>query len=62
MAHDDWRDITRRKEAERDLAKSRESEDAFRAGQARVLEMIARGATLSDVLASLVTLIEAQSE
>src|SRR6185295_3260605 len=26
-----WRDITRRKEAERELAKSRESEDAFRA-------------------------------
>ena len=45
-----WRDITRRKEAERELAKSRESEDAFRAGQGRVLEMIAQGATLSDVL------------
>ncbi|HYV83178.1 MAG TPA: ATP-binding protein [Pyrinomonadaceae bacterium] len=57
-----WRDISRRKEAERELAKSRESEDAFRAGQGRVLEMIAQGATLSDVLASLVTLIEAQSE
>ncbi|HEY4424743.1 MAG TPA: ATP-binding protein [Pyrinomonadaceae bacterium] len=57
-----WRDITRRQEAERELAKSRESEDAFRAGQGRVLEMIAQGATLSDVLASLVTLIEAQSE
>ena len=57
-----WRDITRRKEAERELAKSREAEDAFRAGQGRVLEMIAQGATLSDVLASLVTLIEAQSE
>ncbi len=57
-----WRDITRRKEAEHELAKSRESEDGFRAGQGRVLEMIARGATLSDVLASLVTLIEAQSE
>ena len=57
-----WRDITRRKEAERELAKSRESEDAFRSGQGRVLEMIAQGATLSDVLASLVTLIEAQSE
>jgi PAS domain S-box-containing protein len=57
-----WRDITRRKEAERELAHSREAEDAFRAGQGRVLEMIAQGATLSDVLASLVTLIEAQSE
>ena len=57
-----WRDITRRKEAERELAKSRECEDAFRSGQGRVLEMIAQGATLSDVLASLVTLIEAQSE
>lgn len=57
-----WRDISRRKEAERELAKSREAEDAFRAGQGCVLEMIAQGATLSDVLASLVTLIEAQSE
>jgi PAS domain S-box-containing protein len=57
-----WRDISRRAEAERELAKSRAAEDAFRAGQGRVLEMIAQGATLSDVLASLVTLIEAQSE
>jgi PAS domain S-box-containing protein len=57
-----WRDITRRREMERELSKSREAEDAFRAGQGRVLEMIAQGATLSDVLASLVTLIEAQSE
>ncbi|HEU4478027.1 MAG TPA: ATP-binding protein [Pyrinomonadaceae bacterium] len=57
-----WRDISRRKETERELSKSREVEDAFRAGQGRVLEMIAQGATLSDVLASLVTLIEAQSE
>src|SRR5215470_12430420 len=57
-----WRDISRRKEAERELAKSREVDDAFRAGQGRVLEMIAQGASLSDVLASLVTLIEAQSE
>jgi len=57
-----WRDISRRKEAEHELSKSREAEDAFRAGQGRVLEMIAQGATLSDVLASLVTLIEAQSE
>lgn len=57
-----WRDITRRKQAERELAKSREADDAFRAGQGQVLEMIAQGATLADVLASLVTLIEAQSE
>src|SRR5688572_29586485 len=57
-----WRDISRRKEAERQLEQSREAEDAFRAGQGRVLEMIAQGVTLSDVLASLVTLIEAQSE
>jgi len=57
-----WRDISRRKEAERELWKSGEAEDAFRAGQGRVLEMIAQGATLPDVLASLVTLIEAQSE
>lgn len=57
-----WRDITRRKEAERELSQSRQAEDAFRAGQGQVLEMIAQGATLSDVLASLVTLIEAQSE
>ena len=57
-----WRDISRRKEAERELAKSHKAEDAFRAGQGQVLEMIAQGATLSDVLASLVTLIEAQSE
>ena len=57
-----WRDISRRKEAERELSKSREADDAFRAGQGQVLEMIARGATLSEVLASLVSLIEAQSE
>ena len=57
-----WRDISRRKQAERELSKSREADDAFRAGQGQVLEMIAQGATLSDVLASLVTLIEAQSE
>lgn len=56
------RDISRREQAERELRKSLEAEDAFRAGQGRVLEMIARGATLSEVLASLVTLIEAQSE
>src|ERR1700741_2839620 len=57
-----WRDISRRKEAERELSQSREAEDAFRAGPGRVLEMIGRGVTLSEVLASLVTLIEAQSE
>lgn len=45
------RDITERKK-----------EDAFRAGQGRVLEMIARGTALAEVLASLVQLIEAQSE
>ena len=45
----------------RDISDSKK-EDAFRAGQSRVLEMIARGATLGDVLASLVTLIEAQSD
>ena len=44
----------------RDVTGSKK-EDAFRAGQSRVLEMIARGATLSEVLANLVTLIEAQS-
>lgn len=44
----------------RDVTESKK-EDAFRAGQSRVLEMIARGASLSEVLASLVTLIEAQS-
>lgn len=57
-----WRDITRRNEAEQALAQTRAADDSFRAGQGRVLEMIAQGATLSDVLASLVTLIEAQSE
>ncbi|HXS00652.1 MAG TPA: ATP-binding protein [Pyrinomonadaceae bacterium] len=57
-----WRDISRRKEAEQELWKAHQAEDAFRAGQGYVLEMIAKGATLSDVLASLVTLIEAQSE
>lgn len=58
VLHAVWRDITRRRDAERQIAK----EDAFRAGQGRVLEMIARGAKLADVLASLVTLIEQQSE
>ena len=45
----------------RDMTESKR-EDAFRAGQGRVLEMIGRGAKLGDVLASLVTLIEAQSD
>jgi signal transduction histidine kinase len=62
VVHAVWRDITRRKQTELQLLKSREQEDAFRAGQGRVLEMIARGAKLPDVLASLVNLIEAQSE
>ena len=58
VLHVVWRDITRRRDAERQIAK----EDAFRAGQGRVLEMIARGGKLGDVLAALVTLIEEQSE
>ena len=58
VLHAVWRDITRRKDAERQVMK----EDAFRAGQGRVLEMIARGGKLSEVLGSLVTLIEQQSE
>jgi len=58
VLHAVWRDITRRKDAERRVMK----EDAFRAGQSRVLEMIARGDKLPEVLASLVTLIEQQSE
>jgi PAS domain S-box-containing protein len=61
ILHAVWRDISRRKEAERELSKEREKEDAFRAGQGRVLEMIGRGARLPDVLARLVNLIEAQS-
>jgi PAS domain S-box-containing protein len=40
----------------------RKREDAFRAGQGRVLEMIARGQPLAEVLESLVLLIEAQSD
>jgi PAS domain S-box-containing protein len=39
----------------------RKKEDAFRAGQGRILEMIARGEPLAEVLSSLVVLIEAQS-
>lgn len=37
------------------------NEEAFRAGQSRVLEMIAANAPLGDILTSLVLLIEAQS-
>src|SRR4030095_6266727 len=62
ILHAVFRDITRRKAAELELSKSREKEDAFRAGQGRVLEMIARGETIENVLANLVTLTEAQSE
>src|SRR5215831_9278719 len=62
LLHAVWRDITRRKRTERELLKTREKEDAFRAGQGRILEMIARGAKLPDVLARLVNLIEAQSD
>ncbi len=43
-----------------DITESKK-EDAFRAGQSRVLEMIARGEPIADVLSSLVSLIEAQS-
>lgn len=45
------RDITERKR-----------EDAFRAGQSRVLEMIASGESIENVLEALVRLIEAQSD
>jgi len=62
ILHAVFRDISRRKEAERELSRSRQKEDEFRAGQGRVLEMIARGETIENVLANLVTLIEAQSE
>jgi len=62
LLHAVWRDISRRKEVERELSRAREKDDAFRAGQGRILEMIARGAKLPEVLASLVNLIEAQSD
>ncbi len=62
ILHAVFRDITRRKELERELFRARENEDAFRAGQGHVLEMIARGESIENVLANLVTLIEAQSE
>jgi PAS domain S-box-containing protein len=45
----------------RDITESKK-EDAFRSGQSRVLEMIATGTSLDQVLSSLVLLIEAQSE
>ncbi len=71
-----WRDISRRQGAELDRSKAeeallsqtevltslRDKEDAFRAGQSRVLEMIATGKPLAEVLTGLVLLIEAQSE
>src|SRR5215472_11718016 len=62
LLHTVWRDISRRKEVERELSQAREKDDAFRAGQGRILEMIARGAKLPEVLARLVNLIEAQSD
>lgn len=40
----------------------RKKEDAFRAGQGRVLEMIASGESIENVLEALVRLIEAQSD
>ncbi len=43
------------------LSTSRKNEEPFREGQSRVLEMIARSAPLSEILNSLVLLIEAQS-
>ena len=39
----------------------RKKEEAFRAGQTRILEMIATGARLSDILTNLVMLVESQS-
>jgi len=42
-----------------DITESKK-EDAFRAGQSRVLEMIARGDSIADILSSLVVLIEGQ--
>ncbi|MCM3905879.1 MAG: PAS domain S-box protein [Pyrinomonadaceae bacterium] len=71
-----WRDISRRKGAELDRSKAEQAllsqteiltsitnrEDAFRAGQSRVLEMIAMGKPLAEALTSLVLLIEAQSD
>jgi PAS domain S-box-containing protein len=62
LLHAVWRDISRRRKAERELSQARDKDDGFRAGQGRILEMIARGAKLPDVLSSLVNLIEAQSD
>ena len=45
----------------RDLTE-RQKEEAFRAGQHRVLEMIATGAALEDILCSLVHLLERQCD
>jgi GAF domain-containing protein len=45
----------------RTLATTHKNEEAFRVGQSRILEMIAAGAPLSEILNSLVLLIEAQS-
>jgi len=45
----------------RTLATTHKNEEAFRIGQSRILEMIAAGAPLSEILDSLVLLIEAQS-
>lgn len=45
----------------RTLSATPKNEEAFRDGQSRILEMIAAGAPLSEILNSLVLLIEAQS-
>ena len=45
----------------RDITQSKE-EEFFRAGQSRVLEMIAADAPLADILTSLVLLMEGQAE
>ena len=52
------RDISRRIRAEAESKK----DDAFRAGQSRVLEMIATGVPLHEILTSLVQLIEQQGD
>ena len=49
------------KDAPRALPEALESEAAFRAGQNRILEMIAANAPLGEILKQLVLLIEAQS-
>ena len=43
------------------LLAAHQNEEAFRAGQSKILEMIAANAPLSEILTSLVLLIEAQS-